>query len=99
MLWSSACRPHDCTHGTVYVLFDPSHDIAYGAVRSDLNDYVFGKPSSTQEALLLILIARSLVADEAFPLDTPNALRVKKIIRDSGGSIEGVIAIGIGMYE
>ena len=92
VIWSAACRPHDCPDGHVYILFDPRSGAAWGAAHSDAKVYVFGNPSASQETLLLVLVARSLVgAYEPFPLSDSSAKRVRAALRDSDGSISALI--------
>ena len=87
-IWASSCRPHDCPDANVYLVFDPEHDICWGAVRSDSIVTLFGAPTAQQEALLLALIARHVMAfDAALPLEPSEMKKVKTLIRQSSGNI------------
>jgi hypothetical protein len=89
-LWASACRPHDCPNGNVFVIYDPIGHGLWGAVHADENVFVFGAPGGRQKGFLLDMIVDNVLQQEdGYRADREGMIR--KVLRDTNGSFTRVL--------
>jgi hypothetical protein len=97
-IFANVCKPHDCPDHAVYALFEPATGKVWGLVHLDDAVYVFGNPSASEEALLLVLLGRlaasyNYAGPDAFPLSRELMNRTQLTISQSAGNFAEMLLL------
>ena len=91
IIYSSTCQPHSCFGHTVYLAYDPDRDRAWGVVDDSKTPYLFGRPTPTEKAELVLLLARETVGNHPFPLSSERTRHIRMTITDTHGNIRSLV--------
>jgi hypothetical protein len=93
VVWASFCQEHNCGGHRVLILYDPLENALWGIAYFDNASHLIGNPSTSQEALLLLLLCRERVSAATwFPLAAPVLKQVQGCVNDSDGNLFEVAA-------